>query len=305
MARAAELHGSPLRIHIALAWTVALLASSLGDIVAYELTGGVPLWLSWAKAGLLVALITLGSFWRAIKPLRPFFVILLALAILMGAHGWLLAQPAVVAWQGRQSFAIAALSLQVLEMGVALLLIGVLFVLRRRREAFFLVRGDLDAVAQPVRWLGQKTPGPLSSFGLLFTLVVVVAQVLIFIVPLSPSAGTLRRLLPLAPVIVLLAISNGFNEEVMLRAAPVGPVFEVVGTQNAIWMAAVLFGLSHYIGGIPSGIPGVVITTFLGWFFGKCMVDSKGLFWPWLFHAVQDILPFTFAALVALSAQGR
>jgi len=35
------------------------------------------------------------------------------------------------------------------------------------------------------------------------------------------------------------------------------------------------------------------------------MVDSKGLFWPWLFHAIQDIVPFTFAALVALSAQGR
>lgn len=82
------------------------------------------------------------------------------------------------------------------------------------------------------------------------------------------------------------------------------PVVEAVGTSHAIWIAAVLFGLSHYIGGIHSGIPGVLITTLLGWFFGKCMVDSKGFFWPWLFHVVQDILPFTFAALVALSAPG-
>ena len=62
-------------------------------------------------------------------------------------------------------------------------------------------------------------------------------------------------------------------------------------------MAAILFGLSHYIGGSPDGILGFLIAALLGWFFGKCMVDSKGFFWPWLFHTLQDILIFTSMAL--------
>lgn len=300
MDTADEQRPTPPRHNTLVAWAVTLLVSPLSGIVAFELTGSVPLGLLWARVGLLVVLIVLGSHWESLRPLRPYFTILLALAILTGAHGWLLGRPAFIAWQGRHSFAIAAMALQALEMAVALLLIGVLTVLRKRRDAFFLVRGDPRAVAQPVRWLGQKRPGSLWSFGLTFTAVVVIAQIFMFIVPLAPSADTLRRLLPLIPVILLLAISNGFNEEIILRAAPIAPVFEVVGQSHAIWMAAVLFGLSHYIGGVPSGVPGVLITTFLGWFFGKCMVDSKGILWPWLFHTVQDILPFALMALVTL-----
>ena len=74
-------------------------------------------------------------------------------------------------------------------------------------------------------------------------------------------------------------------------------MIEVVGPTHAIAIAAVLFGLSHYLGGAPAGIVGVLITTLLGWFFGKCMIDSKGFFWPWLFHALQDLLPFAFMAM--------
>lgn len=99
------------------------------------------------------------------------------------------------------------------------------------------------------------------------------------------------------PLILILAASNGFNEEVIFRAAPIASVYEAVEKNNAVWMAAVLFGLSHYIGGTPSGIPGVLITAFLGWFFGKCLVDSKGFFWAWLFHTIQDILPFSLMVL--------
>lgn len=285
---------------VAIAWAVALLVSSLGDILWFELTGAAPWWLLAAKVGLLAALIALSWLWQPIQALRPFFVMLLAIAALTRAHIWLLSLPVWRTWQTQQSFTVAALTLQLVEMGVALLLIGLLFLLRKRRQRFFLVRGDLAAVAEPVKWLGQKSPGPLWSFGLVFTLVVIVAQFLMFILPLSPAPNT-WLLTPLIPVLLLLAISNGFNEEIILRAAPIATVYEVVGKPNAIWMAAVLFGLSHYIGGIPSGIPGVLITTCLGWFFGKCLVDSRGFFWPWLFHALQDVLPFTLMALTAVS----
>jgi membrane protease YdiL (CAAX protease family) len=286
---------------IAIAWVVTLLVSSLGDIACFELTGAVPLWLLWAKAGLLGALIVLTWLWEPIKALRPFLVMLLAIALLTRASDWLWNSPASKAWWSQQSFTVTTLAFQALEAGVALLLVGLLFLLRKRRQRFFLVRGDMNAMAEPIKLLGQKLSSPLWRFGLIFTLVVIVGQVFMIILPLSPTSDTVRRLVPFVPLILLLAAANGVTEEIILRAAPISTVYEVVGKSNAIWLAAVLFGLAHYIGGIPSGIAGVLITAFLGWFFGKCMLDSRGFFWPWLFHAVQDILPFTLIFLAAIS----
>jgi hypothetical protein len=279
---------------------VTLLVSPLGDILYFEMTGAVPLWLLLAKVGLL-SLLILGSWLlKPIVALRPFFFILLAIVLLMRASGWLWDSPALRTWWGRQTFTVSALTFQSLEIGVALALIGLLFLLRKRRRRFFLVRGELNAMTGPVKWLGERQHSPLWKFGLVFTLVVIVAQFFMMIIPLSPTADTLRNLGPLIPVVLLLASINGATEEIILRAAPISTVYEVVGESNAIWMAAVLFGLSHYVGGIPSGVPGVLITALLGWFFGRCMVDSRGFFWPWLFHAVQDIVPFTVMALAAI-----
>jgi membrane protease YdiL (CAAX protease family) len=286
---------------IAIAWVVLLLVSSLGDILWFELTGIVPIWLLWSKLSLLGVLILLSWLWNPIKALRPFFVMLLAIMSLMWVKTWLLNSPAWMAWQNQQSFTTVTLTAQLVEAGVALLLIGLLFLLRKRRQRFFLVMGDMNTKAEPIKWLGQKSPSPLWSFGLVFTLVVIVGQFFLFILPLSPASDTVQHLMPLIPVILLLAASNGVTEEIIYRAAPISPVYEVVGKANAIWMAAILFGLSHYIGGSPAGILGFLITAFLGWFFGKCMLDSQGFFYPWLFHTLQDILPFTLMALAAIS----
>jgi uncharacterized protein len=282
-----------------IAWIATLLVSALPDIICYEIAGVAPLWLLWAKLALLAVLIALTWLWEAIRALRPYFIILLALATLMKLNSLALSSPAWKSWQAGQSSAAVLVAAQALETVVALGLIGVLFLLRKRRERFFLVRGDRRPMAEPIRIFGQKSPSSLARFGFIFTAVVIVAQIFMLIVPLAPSAAALQKLIPLVPLILLLAAWNGFTEEVALRAAPVSPVFEVVGNTHAIWLAAALFGLSHYIGGVPSGIPGVLITAFLGWFFGKCMLDSKGLFWPWLFHAMQDILPFTMIVLAA------
>jgi membrane protease YdiL (CAAX protease family) len=286
---------------IAIAWVVTLLVSSLSDIAWFELTGVVPLWLLWAKISLLGTLILLSWLWKPIIALHPFFVMLLVITSLMRANTWLLSSPAWIAWQNQQPFTVIAMTAQSVEMGVALLLIGMLFLLRKHRQRFFLEKGDINAKIEPVKWLGQKSPSPLWRFGLVFTFVVIVAQFFMLILPLSTTSDTLRHLIPLIPMILLLAAANGFTEEITFRAAPISTVYEVVGKTNAIWMAAILFGLSHYIGGIPSGVPGALITTFLGWFFGKCMMDSRGFFWPWLFHTLQDILPFTLMSLAAIS----
>jgi hypothetical protein len=286
---------------IAFAWVVTLLVSSLSDIVWFKMTGEVPFWLLWAKIFILGMMILLSWRCRPVIALRPFIVMLMVITSLMKANTWLLGSPAWIAWQNQQPFTVSAMTAQSVEIGVALLLIGMLFLLRKQLEKFFLVKGDINAKIEPVKWLGQKLPGPLWRFGLVFTLVVIAIQFFMFILPLPATSGMLKHLVPLIPVILLLAAANGFTEEITFRAAPISTVYEVVGKTNAIWMGAILFGLSHYIGGIPSGVPGVMTTTLLGWFFGKCMMDSRGFFWPWLFHTLQDIIPFTLMALAAIS----
>ena len=285
---------------VAIAWALTLLSSPLSDILYFEITGTIPPALVWIKAVFLGAFILRSRMWEPLKALTPYTTVLLALVAWTGASAWLAQSPAWATWQARQSSTVAALALQSIETLAALTMVGLLLLLRQRRQDFFLVWGDRPAMSAPLKILGEKALEPLWRFGAIFTLVVIVAQVFMFILPLAPTSDLLRKLVPFIPLVLLLAASNGFNEELLHRAAPLATLIEVVGKSNAIWMAAVSFGLAHYIGGAPSGIPGVLITAFLGWFFGKAMADSRGFFWPWLFHALQDILPFAMMALAAL-----
>jgi len=42
----------------------------------------------------------------------------------------------------------------------------------------------------------------------------------------------------------------------------------------------------------------------LGWFLGKSMLETRGLFWAWLIHLVQDVLIFAFLAIGSVTPGG-
>jgi hypothetical protein len=71
----------------------------------------------------------------------------------------------------------------------------------------------------------------------------------------------------------------------------------------ALWNAALFFGIGHYFG-VPYGVIGVVMATFLGWILGKAMLETRGLFWSWSIHFVQDVLIFSFMAAGSIAAGG-
>jgi len=100
----------------------------------------------------------------------------------------------------------------------------------------------------------------------------------------------------LIPVAVLIAVINAFNEEFTLRAAPLSRLWFTLGKQQALMITTVFFGLGHFYG-VPSGILGVLLSGFLGWFLGKSMLETKGFFWAWLIHFIPDVFIFTFFAL--------
>jgi len=109
-----------------------------------------------------------------------------------------------------------------------------------------------------------------------------------------------EKALPLIPAALLIALINAFNEEFTLRAAPLSTLWNTVGKQQALMITTVFFGLGHFYG-VPSGIIGVLLSSFLGWFLGKSMLETKGFFWAWLIHFLPDAFIFTFFAISAVA----
>jgi membrane protease YdiL (CAAX protease family) len=119
----------------------------------------------------------------------------------------------------------------------------------------------------------------------------------------SLGSFSLSALIPALPMIVLLAMTNSFSEEMTYRAALLAPVHRILGPTQSILMTAAFFGIGHYYG-IPPGILGVLATGFFGWLLGRSMLETKGLFWPWFIHVCGDIVIFSFIVIGALQVSG-
>jgi membrane protease YdiL (CAAX protease family) len=65
-----------------------------------------------------------------------------------------------------------------------------------------------------------------------------------------------------------------------------------VGSQQALWLTSLHFGLEHYYGQ-PSGIIGVLMAGFAGFLWGASVLRTKGIRWAWATHLIQDIMIFS------------
>jgi membrane protease YdiL (CAAX protease family) len=102
---------------------------------------------------------------------------------------------------------------------------------------------------------------------------------------------------------LLLATMNAFSEELTYRASLLGVLNGLIAPRQALFLTAAFFGLAHYYG-VPYGIIGVIMSTFLGWMLGKAMLETRGFFWAWFIHFCQDVAIFSFMAIGAVSAGG-
>ena len=291
---------------LALAWTTTLLASFLPDILFKELTGSMPPWLVWAKAVFLTAFIALSIFLPGIRPLRKFWVLMLALILLERFfYGWV---SGTDAWQGllsqiSDSFVKSLLSTQGMRVAIAVGMILVLLILGYLRREFFLVRGEINAPAEPVRWLGINQPVPWIRLGLISSVAIGLGLLVFLFAAGRPSLETLKNVIPYLPWVLLFAATNAFGEEMSYRAALLTPLHTAVGKSQSILLTAALFGIWHFYG-VPYGVIGVLMAGFLGWWLGKSMLETRGFFWPWFIHFVQDVCIFGFMAIGSITPGG-
>ena len=146
----------------------------------------------------------------------------------------------------------------------------------------------------------MKKPEPWTRIGTIFAVVFAFGMFTYLMLSSVPSYDTFINALPLVPVAFLIAIINSFNEEFTLRAGLISELLSALGKQQALMITTLLFGIGHFYG-VPSGIIGVLLASFLGWFLGKSMLETKGFFWAWLIHFIQDAFIFTFFAISAVT----
>jgi membrane protease YdiL (CAAX protease family) len=279
--------------------------SLLPNILWHELTGGGTRWLFWTKVAFLVGVVGVSVAWKPIRALRNFALLLLAIYVAEELVAQLTALPFWQGWFGGAgvSFAVGMAGVQLGRLLVSLLMIGVLLALGYRRADFFLVRGQVDAPIKPVRWLGFPKPEPWTRFGGQWVIYISLGMLAFLIIGGRPSPQSFLQAAPMLPAVLVLAAMNAFNEELTYRSTLLASLERVVGPRQALWNAALFFGLAHYFG-VPYGILGVVMSTFLGWMLGKSMLETRGFFWAWLIHFVQDVLIFSFMAAGSIAPGG-
>lgn len=123
---------------------------------------------------------------------------------------------------------------------VALAVIAVLWLMKRDRKAFFLVKGQMDAPIGPVRWLGIKPGESWKVFGWIFAGIAGIAVFVPTMLGISPTWNTILRALPLMPAAVLFAAVNAFTEEVYFRASLLSTLHDVVGKTHTLLITLVL-----------------------------------------------------------------
>lgn len=295
-----EEQSRPSRLPLFLAWTMLLVASPIAIIPWRIFTIGEPFWWPWMHGIILLLLLLLTLVLQPLKPLRRFAFIIVVIFFMGYAAGWNWGLIGFVqstdfwaAWKIQAPMGAFDISLHLLRLTPAAIVLSFLLLTGRKRQRFFLVKGDPHAVLERSSLVSTKKPEPWIRVALIFSLVFVLVAALFMVAVYGVSGETFASNWPLIPVVLLIATMNGFNEEFTLRAAPLGELEPVIGKSNSLKTTAAYFGLGHYFG-FPSGVIGVILSGFLGWFLGKSMLETKGIFVAWLVHFLTDVPIFLF-----------
>lgn len=288
------------------AWVFLLLASTIPMIMLQEIfhqpVSG-DLRSGMATIVLLIGL-ALTYAWSAVRPLRPFFILFLLLA---GAEWFVFTKidqlPFYQAWLKNPSFNIFMLAEQSLRLMVTLIMIGALFILKKRRESFFLTKGDTSARLEPDKWLGIKEGERWNKTGWVLAIFISLGTLTFLVLAGRPPLDIAIKAMPFLPAILLAAALNAFNEEMTYKASFLAVLEEPLGSHQSLWLMAAYFGLGHYYG-VPYGIIGVLMAGFLGWLLGKSMLETRGLWWAWFIHFLQDVMIFAFLAIGSITPGG-
>lgn len=286
------------------AYFLMLTASILPDILFIIFSGSIPAWLQWAKLGLSVIFL-LGSFiLPVLSSLRRFILVLL----LYLAGSTLISQaslqlPVVSKLLGDGAFIRQTWPVQLAKLPVTLLILGTLLLTGYNFRQLFLVRGNLKQPITPVPWMGFPKPDSWVSFGGQWSIYLALGTGVGLWLTSRTTLPFKAVILPALPAILLVAALNAFNEEALFRSAILSTTEHAIGTRHAWAISAIYFGIAHFWG-VPYGWLGVALASLMGWILSKAMLETRGFFWSWWIHFLQDVVIFIFIAANAVTPGG-
>ncbi len=285
------------------AWALVLFASLLPEVLWSELTGTDSSWFAGLRIAGLAALILVASFWKALRPLRNFIVVLFVISAAPELIGRInLSLPILQDILGG-GIATQLQASQFSKMAVALVMVAVLLILRYSRSQIYLTKGRLDAPITPVRWMGFPRPDPWWSFGGQYSVYIPLGMGTVLWLTSRVPLSSLERAATWLPAILVFAAMNAFSEEITYRASMLATLEGPAGYQQAWLMSAAFFGIAHFYG-VPYGWTGMLLAGFNGWLLGKAMLETRGLFWAWWMHFLQDVVIFLFITAGAVTPGG-
>ncbi len=168
----------------------------------------------------------------------------------------------------------------------------VLWLTKRTTFQKYFRKGNISAEIYPEPLIGIK---PKSNetwlhLGLNFSVIISgVTALVIYFQLIKGSEISLENLFNILPFSILFALSNSFVEESITRLGVIVVFKDLLKERTIPFVSALIFGTIHYWGN-PGGFVGVVVAGFLGWFLTKSILETKGIFWAWLIHFLQDVI---------------
>jgi membrane protease YdiL (CAAX protease family) len=194
------------------------------------------------------------------------------------------------------------LTMQAFILPVSFLVLLAIYLYDREAFRMFFRIGDLFAKAQPLRLLGIGKDSTWKKAGPLLTIIVTSVTVIVTVIGVRGMDGVISgKLIALFPLALIMAATNAWSEEIFTRFTIVAGLQGRVRAAHKYWISALIFGLPHYYG-TPGGLLGIVLTGILGWLLAKSVEETKGMFWAWFIHFIQDVVIFTAQLMFIVGA---
>lgn len=189
---------------------------------------------------------------------------------------------------------------QPITLSLAVLLLIVLRISRKEAFASYFRKGVISAPILPEPWIGIKPKATENwkHFGQNFTVIITaVTVVIVFFQVIKQGNVNWNNWLKYLPFILLFSLSNSFVEEMITRLGVVLSLRGALSDKMIPFVSAALFGIIHFWG-TPGGVLGVLLAGFLGWFLTKSIIETRGIYWAWMIHFLQDVVIFSAMILI-------
>lgn len=217
-----------------------------------------------------------------------------------------LAMLAAGAWSGRLGFQLSDNSYFASQGRYQLLLLALtllsLFISRRLYPAQFnshFRMGELAAKGEALSAFGIKAGDSWLKTGLSLSVVITGVTALFMYFRIRESGFAWAECAANWHWLLLFAALNAFAEESIFRLALVLPWAGKLPTHSICLYSALLFGLPHFAG-MPDGLLGASLAGLMGYVLCRSLIETRGLFWAWFIHALQDLVIMASLGMLAV-----